>query len=1105
MKRVRVLLALLLALAGQQTRAQFYLNGEDPGGLRWRSIETPTYRFIYPEGIDSLAREYARIMEMTAPAVGRSAGVRPGGWQWGGKTAVILHNQLAVSNATVVWAPKRLEIYTNPQAYEADPFPWITNLALHEQRHICQMQMGYKGVHRVLSYILGEMWPGACAGIYARNTWLEGDAVIAETALSRSGRGRTADFLNYYMMSFDQGKWRKLGAWRAGSERFDFPDHYALGYLFYSGVRAFYGEPMVSAKFIELAGKRPFGLISNKRGTIRDITGKTPGKIFPDIARKTYDIWAENARVRAPYTPSDTLTGPHWFDTDYHHPLILEDGVYVTKHDKSRTSALIRIDSTGRERFIGFSASSASCLHPSHDGKRIWWSETVSDARWTLASYSIIRYRDIIRKDEATAKNGPLMLEGEPAAAFGRLKLGPARDLTRKTRYYNPCPSHDGQHLAATEHLTDGRTAIVILSTEDGSVCQRIMAPDSLQVVDATWLEDQLFASGISPLGFGIYRVDRETGLDSKAPEEGSGAKASGSMEAASARWTCLLAPQPVKIHHLDGDEGMLRFSSDRNGSDEWYEFDPVSLKLWQLTSLRYGGEGFEESPYDGRAYYSLNTLRGQMLASTPIDSLMHREVSFADIYHYPVADSLSKQEAMLARAEAELAKQEAESAKRETETERTDTASDRPETSEGAAELSISEPRHYSKFGNLFHFHSWAPFYANVDNIKEMSYDYYYDLVGLGVSGFSQNELGTATLTGGYCAHKDPYSRKYWRHSGHLQFTYTGWYPVIECKIDFNDQAARMTTEDIYTANGEIGYYAPRSRASKLPFLRASLSVYIPLRFTRSGWTYGFIPRLNYSVSNDALSPHRDIYWVELDGTAVFMHRDENYFQVVSPRANQTLSMTLRAYASMGTAESAYYPRWGAGLEVGGAFPFWYPLCNPVGYAYLYGYTPGFFSSHGLKLTAKYQQQFRHKKTFFYTSMTSTLPRGFADSEILSNYYTYFSEKSVRVSAEYAMPFYIGDPCWGDFLSIRRMVLTPHFDYTRMNGYEKKWEAYDGELWSVGASLAFDFRSLFWMGIQPTLGVTFSYNGGAMARYWREQGADIPRFYVAPVISFAF
>lgn len=1062
MRKLRVLLSWVLVFVGQQAGAQFYLNGEDPGGLRWRCIESPTYRFIYPEGIDSLAREYARIMEMTAPAVGRSAGVRPGGWQWGGKTAVILHNQMATSNATVVWAPKRLEIYTNPQAYDPDPFPWITNLALHEQRHICQMQMGYKGLHRVLSYILGEMWPGACAGIYAHNSWLEGDAVISETALSRSGRGRTAEFLNYYMMSFDQGKWRKLAAWRAGSERFDFPDHYALGYLFYSGVRAFYGEPMVSARFIELAGKRPFGLISNKRGTIRDITEKTPGKIFPDIARKTYEIWAENALARAPYSPTDTLTGPHWFDTDYHHPLILEDGIYVTKHDKSRTPTLICIDSTGREHFIGFSAGSASCLHPSHDGKRIWWSETVADARWTMASYSIIRYRDIIRKN-------------------GKLRLGPARDLTRKTRYYNPCPSHDGQHLAATEHLTDGRTAIVILSTEDGSVCQRLMAPDSLQVVDATWLEDELFASGISPLGFSIYRVEREKSFDTVGD--------------CPARWSSLLVPQPVKIHHLDGDEGMLRFSSDRNGSDEWYEFDPVFQKLWQLTSLRYGGEGFEESPYDGRVYYSLNTLRGQMLASTPMEKLTRREVAFDDIYHYPVADSLSKQEARLAQKEAALAEASEGTA---TET----VSADGP----GASEGNLSEPKRYSKFGNLFHFHSWAPFYANVDNIKEMSYDYYYDLVGLGVSGFSQNELGTATLTGGYCAHKDPFDRKFWRHSGHLQFTYTGWYPVIECKIDFNDRAARMHSEDAITTDGVRGVFEHRGRASQLPYLQGSLSIYLPIRFTRSGWTYGFIPRLSYSISNDAFSPYLDIYWAEPNGTYVFLRRNNNYFDIISPRANQTLALFMRGYATMGTAESAVYPRWGIGAELGAAFPFWFPICNPSGYAYLYGYTPGFFSSHGLKLTAKYQQQFRVKdKTFIYSSVSSTLPRGFGNSEFLANYHLYFAEKSFRASAEYAMPFYIGDPCWGDFVSIRRMVLTPHFDYTRMNGLERNWEVSDGELWSVGASLAFDFRSLFWMAIHPTLGVTFSYNGGAMAKYWRDQGADIPKFFVGPVISFAF
>ena len=171
-KRHRLILALacIALLTVRPAAAQFYLGGEDPGGLRWSSVETSTYRIIYPSGLDSLAREYARSLEQYRRAVGRSAGVMPGEWQWGRKTAVVLHTHTATSNATVVWAPKRLEIYTNPQAYETDPLPWIDNLTLHEQRHLSQMQMGYRGPHRILSYIVGEMWPGACAGIYV-STW----------------------------------------------------------------------------------------------------------------------------------------------------------------------------------------------------------------------------------------------------------------------------------------------------------------------------------------------------------------------------------------------------------------------------------------------------------------------------------------------------------------------------------------------------------------------------------------------------------------------------------------------------------------------------------------------------------------------------------------------------------------------------------------------------------------------------------------------------------------------------------------------------------------------------------------------------------------------
>ena len=58
----KTLLLLALLLAALPLKAQFYLAGDDPGHLRWFTIQTPHYQLIYPEGADSLARTYGRLL-----------------------------------------------------------------------------------------------------------------------------------------------------------------------------------------------------------------------------------------------------------------------------------------------------------------------------------------------------------------------------------------------------------------------------------------------------------------------------------------------------------------------------------------------------------------------------------------------------------------------------------------------------------------------------------------------------------------------------------------------------------------------------------------------------------------------------------------------------------------------------------------------------------------------------------------------------------------------------------------------------------------------------------------------------------------------------------
>jgi hypothetical protein len=142
MKRLRILLLSAGLAAGTAASAQFYQNGSDPFG-RWSQMKADHYRIVYPEGLDSLARTYLLDLEKWQPVVGRSAGMAPGGLQWG-RTPVILHPFNPYSNGSVAWAPKRMDLYTHPEPYGSIPLSWMTQLTVHESRHVAQMQLAYR-------------------------------------------------------------------------------------------------------------------------------------------------------------------------------------------------------------------------------------------------------------------------------------------------------------------------------------------------------------------------------------------------------------------------------------------------------------------------------------------------------------------------------------------------------------------------------------------------------------------------------------------------------------------------------------------------------------------------------------------------------------------------------------------------------------------------------------------------------------------------------------------------------------------------------------------------------------------------------------------------
>lgn len=1033
--------------------AQFYTTGDDPASVKWYRTDTDTYRIIYPEGLDSLATVYARTLEKYKTDAGRSAGYVPGEWTWG-RIPVVLHAFNANSNGSVAWAPKRMDLYTSPQAYGSEPMPWTDMLAIHEQRHVAQMQAGLSGAFRPFGWIFGEMFNGLVAGIYPSTAFLEGDAVVAETALSKSGRGRTGDFLNYYMIAFDNGDFRSWNRWRFGSQKHYAPDHYAAGYFLLGGIRYVYDVPDFSARYFHHIARRPYDF-NAFRNVLRKTTGKGMKQAYREIADTMAGIWASEIREREPFIPSGQIVRTPYRYTEYSRNVFLDGNIYSVRAGMTEPAALVRITPEGKTARLRAFTSAEGKFSAGPDG-RIYWSEPVPDRRWSHRINSVIRYYD-------TAS-------------------GKTRSISKKGRLSNPSVSEDSRTLTATEYTDNGRSRVVIMDTERGNLLGRIPVPDSLQAVESIRMRDSIYITAISSSGYGIYAIRGANGMspgeDAPVRPEGNGPT----------QWAAVLPPQPVRILNLNRHGHELTFTSDRTGVNEFYHFDPISRILTQKTSTRYGADDFVYSSDGERLIYSLRQYDGILPAETAVGNLMDRQVEFSDIHRYRVADVLSEQEKALAGG------------LYETDTLRNARRHRKRTGSDGAA----SATHRYRKVPNLFRIHSWAPVYFNVDRLRSFSYDRLYQMLSPGVAGISQNELGTAVTQFGYSAHKDPYNGSKWRHSGHLSFSYTGWYPVIEASVDINDRAARKSFFSVTSLNGLPQSISSATALSDNPYVNVDLSIYVPFNLSKGGWQTGLIPQISYSFSNDFI---RTVF-IDQDLPALKSLNESVSVRQGSAIPVQTLSGSLRFYTMRPVASSGIYPRWGIGFEGGimsrPALEHYY---SPMTFAYIYGYAPGIIPQHGLHFSAIGQNILNHR-AYFGTPAVNTLPQGLnANSELVS-IASMYSDKSLKLSVDYAIPVYIGDiTIFGPFMYLKRLTFTPQIDFTMFDWMED--QSLRGNLFSAGASLTLDFDRLFWLRFPFSVGVTYSYSGGTafdgLQTAVRANGSDFGHHYLGPIFSVDF
>ena len=589
--RLRSVLSIaFLSISALSARAQFYLAGDDPGAVRWNYILTPHYKVIYPKGLDSLSRAYAVALESARAKVGMSAGYLPGE-TYGARSQVVLHAYTGDSNGSVAWAPMRMDLYTLPDAYSPSAVPWIEELAVHESRHVAQMQFGKDGLLGVSSWLFGELPTGAAAGIFPSTWMLEGDAVVAETALSDYGRGRDGAFLAYYMAAFDKGDHRSWTQWRWGSSRRYAPNHYALGYLTIAGARYLYNDPLFTSTYLKGAAKHPFKL-SKVRSWFKERSGKHFYDAFEDIYDVFHKQWEEGFRERGTAVDGQALTStPSWY-TSYSSPLFSGDDIYAVKSSLISPASLVRISKDGKEESVlAFSQKTSSLFKA---GGKVYWTESVPDKRWSLAASSRLR---VLSED------------------------GSVRDLTSKGRYFNPVVSGNGT-IAVTEYPVEGGSAIVLLS-EEGKELRRFKAPHGIQFTESAFVRDGIVVSYVGDKGMGLAWL-KDNGIEEIIPQG------------------------PYTITSLGEGNGILYFLSGRDGAEEIYCLD-AGGKTSKLFASKYGVTDFN---IDGDTIVWMSREHeGDLPFKGSLSNMPKSEVSFLSWRRNAIADTLAAQEKRLAKA----------------------------------------------------------------------------------------------------------------------------------------------------------------------------------------------------------------------------------------------------------------------------------------------------------------------------------------------------------------------------------------------------------------------------------------------------------------------
>ncbi|MDQ6890760.1 MAG: hypothetical protein M3Z56_10850, partial [Bacteroidota bacterium] len=444
-------LLIFVLLTGKQGFAQIF--GGNPPSIKWKQINTPDIRVIFPEGLDSTASRIANVIEFIKAPTENTIGVRSK------KINLVLQNQTTIANAYVSLGPYRSEFYLTPtqNSFELGSLSWPDQLAIHEYRHVEQFNNFDVGLSKVLHILFGEEGQALVNNAAIPNWFFEGDAVYNETNVSKQGRGVLPFFYNAYRSLWQEKKrysWMKL---RNGSYKDFVPNHYELGYLLVAYGREKYGDKFWEKVTQDAAAYKGFFYPFQKA------VKKYSGKKFVTFKNEAIDFFKKQFDLK----PESNAKQQIYASEEY--PAFKGDSVIYVKSGYRQIPEFVFAKGSYNKklRVRDYSLDNYFSLK----NNKIVYASYRPDKRWGYRDFSDLRILNLANGKQQT--------------------------LTHHTKYFSPDINEDGSKVVAVEQSVKGKAFLHILGATNGKLIHTIPNPSQLFYTYPKFFHDTAIISAV--------------------------------------------------------------------------------------------------------------------------------------------------------------------------------------------------------------------------------------------------------------------------------------------------------------------------------------------------------------------------------------------------------------------------------------------------------------------------------------------------------------------------------------------------------------------------------------------------------------------------------